>query len=365
MLMESSTSAVNWQPRNLAKRPGEMLRNSLTHVARGSDSVMFFQWRASRAGAEKFHSAMLPHAGTGSRVWRELLDLSGALASLEQVAGSRVQADVGILWDWNAWWALDLEYRPSVDVSYRGAVDAAYGALWRRNLTVEFVRPGDIPSHLPVLLVPSLYLCRPETAEALRRYVEGGGRLLVRFFSGIVDETDAVHPGAYPGALRELLGIRVEEFHPLAAGAEVALSDGSTARTWSEAVEPAGAEVVASFAGGPDAGAPALTRHAVGAGAAWYLATEPDQDGLDAVLTRVLADAGITGPDTPAGLERVRRAAAGICFDFLINHGDAEARVTGHGVDLLTGQQHEGTVTVPAGGVVVLRSPATTPEEDS
>ena len=50
-------SAVNWQPRNLAKAPGQMRRNSLQHVARGADGVCFFQWRASRAGAEKFHSA--------------------------------------------------------------------------------------------------------------------------------------------------------------------------------------------------------------------------------------------------------------------------------------------------------------------
>ena len=50
MLMEHSTSAVNWQPRNLPKMPGEMQRNSLAHVARGADAVMFFQWRQSKAG---------------------------------------------------------------------------------------------------------------------------------------------------------------------------------------------------------------------------------------------------------------------------------------------------------------------------
>ena len=79
MLMEQSTGAVNWQPYNLAKTPGQMLRNSLTHVARGADAVCFFQWRASAQGAEKFHSAMLPHAGTDTAVWREVLDLSATL----------------------------------------------------------------------------------------------------------------------------------------------------------------------------------------------------------------------------------------------------------------------------------------------
>lgn len=67
MLMEHSAGAVNWQPRNLAKRPGEMRRNSLAHVARGSDSVLFFQFRASRFGAEKFHSGWCRTRGPAPR----------------------------------------------------------------------------------------------------------------------------------------------------------------------------------------------------------------------------------------------------------------------------------------------------------
>lgn len=43
LLMEHSTSAVNWQPRNIAKTPGEMRRNSLAHLARGADGILFFQ----------------------------------------------------------------------------------------------------------------------------------------------------------------------------------------------------------------------------------------------------------------------------------------------------------------------------------
>jgi beta-galactosidase len=40
-------------------------------VGRGADGIFFFQRRQSRAGAERFHSAMLPHAGTRTRAWRE------------------------------------------------------------------------------------------------------------------------------------------------------------------------------------------------------------------------------------------------------------------------------------------------------
>ncbi|EFL37774.1 beta-galactosidase [Streptomyces griseoflavus Tu4000] len=93
LLLEHSTSGVNWQPRNPAKAPGQMARNSLAHVARGSDGAMFFQWRQSRRGAEKFHSAMLPHGGTETRVFREVTELGAAIDSLAPVRGTRTEAD--------------------------------------------------------------------------------------------------------------------------------------------------------------------------------------------------------------------------------------------------------------------------------
>ena len=57
-VMEHSTSAVQWKPLNTRKRKGEIVRDSLAHVAMGADAINFFQWRASAFGAEAFHSAM-------------------------------------------------------------------------------------------------------------------------------------------------------------------------------------------------------------------------------------------------------------------------------------------------------------------
>jgi hypothetical protein len=138
LLMEHSTSAVSWQPRNVAKRPGEMRRNSLSHLARGADGLLFFQWRASRFGGEKHHSAMLPHGGTDTRIWREVTELGAELADLADLRGSRVEPDIALIWDWEAWWALELEWRPSRDLDYLERVRAWYEAAWRAGLTVDF-----------------------------------------------------------------------------------------------------------------------------------------------------------------------------------------------------------------------------------
>ncbi len=357
MLMEHSTGAVNWQPRNIAKLPGEMRRNSLSHVARGSDSVMFFQWRASRSGAEKFHSAMLPHGGTQTRKWHEVAELGTDIAALSALQGSTVNADVAIVWDWESAWALELEYRPSVDVRFLEQMSSYYGAFWRSGVTVDFVSPDADLSPYKLVVLPTLYLASAQTGQNLTSYVEGGGHLLVSFFSGIVDEHDAVHPGGYPGALRNVLGLWVDEFHPLAHAEGIVLDDGSEASVWSEAVLPEGAEVIRRFATGPDAGEPALTRHRLGQGLAWYVATKPDPDSLRALLSTVAEAAGVAQSGSPDRVEIVRRWAVDASYVFVINHEARPTTVPFGGTDLLTGQEHVGSTTVAPGEVVVLRQP--------
>ncbi|GAA1294609.1 beta-galactosidase [Planotetraspora silvatica] len=383
MLMEHSTGAVNWQPRNLAKRRGEMRRNSLAHVARGSDSVMFFQWRASRHGAEKFHSAMVPHAGTDSEVWRDVVDLGTDLGRLAPVRGSRVEADVAVVWDWESYWALELEWRPSADLRFRERVGAFYAALWREHVTVDFVHPSADLSAYRLVVAPSAYLLTEASAKNLHRYVEAGGHLLVSFFSGIVDENDTIHAGPYPGVLREVLGLSVEEFHPLREHGTVTVAPatgigGSVGRIWSERVRVGEAMPVWTFADGPDAGHPAVTRHDLGAGAAWYVATALDEThgatdgthgvahdtargsasrdpyGLRGLLREVLDHAGVRRlAGVPEDVEVVRRGA----HLFLINHADQPATVPGvTGTGLLDGVEHRGSATVPPGGVAVVRT---------
>ncbi|MGW2613785.1 beta-galactosidase [Streptomyces sp. NPDC001500] len=362
ILLEHSTSGVNWQPRNPAKAPGQMARNSLAHVARGSEGAMFFQWRQSRRGAEKFHSAMVPHGGADTRVWREVVELGASLDSLAVLRGTRTEADVAVLWDWQSWWAQNLAWRPSEDADPRERADAFYETLYDRHLTVDFAHPESDLSAYPLVVVPALYLMTEAAGNSLRAYVENGGTLVVSYFSGIVDEHDAVHEGAYPGALRDVLGLTVEEFSPLLQGESVRLTgpddrelDGDV---WTEFVVPRGAETVWRYADGLAAGRAAVTRHRLGEGAAWYVSTRLGQDGLDAVLGRAAEDAGIAPRSgLPRDVEVVRRSGPTGSYLFAINHTAADAKVPleTSGAELLTGERAAGRLAVPAGAVRVVR----------
>jgi beta-galactosidase len=358
LLMEQGTNTVYAGDRTLGKEPGEILRHSLGHIARGSEGALFFQWRQSRAGAEQWHSAMVPHAGPDSRIFREVTALGNVVAGLGELAGSTVTARVAVLHDPDAWWALDGDGLPSADLDYHATLRRAHRTLWDAGVTTDFAHPEDDLSRYPLVLAPALFLIPDAGAVNLRRYVANGGTLLVQHFSGVVDERLHARLGGYPAApLREALGIRVEEHRPLRRSERITLSDGSHATDWSESVRAEGAETLAAYTGGMLGDAPALTRHRFGAGAGWYLSTTLEDPDYAALIARLLAETGVDPerPELPSGVEAVtRHAPDGRRWLFLLNHGTEAVPVPEPAHDLLTGGRVD---ELAPGGCAVLRLP--------
>ena len=386
LLMEQAPNLVFDAGILRAKTPGRMLGDSLAYLARGSDAVMFFQWRPGRTGSEVHHSAMVPHAGADTRVFREVVELGETLGRLDEVVGSTLRADVAILWDADAWWALEAPGSPSPRMRYLDALRQAHHALWRAGVVTDFAHPEDDLSRYRLVLAPSAYLLSDAAAASLSAYVDGGGHLFVGCFSGVVDATGRTRLGGYPGGLRDVLGIRVEEFRPLADGEEVVLArapawpaegrpdgapdqsrddapdgardGGLRGRLWSEYLHAPGAEVLAGYRGGVLDGQPAVTRNRWGTGTGWYCSTRLRDDDLAALLAEVGRAAGVapTCPGLPEGVEAVRRLAPdGRSWLFAFNDSGAAVEVPARGVELLTGAVVTGAVEVQSGGVAVVR----------
>ena len=363
-LMEHSTGAVNWQPVNLPKPAGQLRRDSLAHVAHGSDAVSFFQWRQSRAGAEKYHSAMVPHAGTDSRVWREVVELGADLGRLGELAGSRSEpAAVAVLFDWDSWWASELDSHPSSLFRYRDSVIAWYQAFHDLGVAVD-VQPvhADL-SPYAVVVTPSLYIVDDTLKARLQRYVIDGGHLLTTYFSGIADEDDHIYLGGYPGALRALLGIRVEELAPLPADTEVALTGAGAARLWAERVDLVAETVTTllTYGEGALAGQPVATRNRAGEGTATYVGAD-----VDPATKRVLADGLLEVARVARELPRevadvvTRRVRSNADHDytFYVSHSsDTLTFPASQGFELLTQRQVEDKLELAGYGVAVVRSP--------
>ena len=371
VLMEQAPNAVNWRAVNVPKAPGQYRALSLQAVARGSDAVLSFQWRAAAAGAEKFHSGMLPHAGTDSRVWREVVSLGADLRRLAPVAGSRVEADAALLLDWQSWWALELGSHPTSRLRLADLIGEFYRPLLAGGVTAGFAHPESDLSGYRLLLAPALYLVTDAGADNVRSFVADGGTALVSFFSGIVDDRERVRLGGYPAPWRDLLGLRVEELAPLPDGRTVPLDGpaaaaGAAGRLWQDVIGLRGAETLLRYGEGPLAGGVAAARHGYGRGEALYVGTLPDRVTLRRLIWRACRRAGLEPwPGLPDGVEAVRRGD----HLFLISHRDSPAELDLGSAcpDLLTGAMVGPRAVLAPRGVLVLAggAPAGGPQHAS
>jgi beta-galactosidase len=304
---------------------------------------------------------MLPHGGTDTRVWREVVELGGELARLAALRDTRVPAEVAILFDWHSWWALELECRPSSDITMLRQLQAYYDVLFRRNIAVDFVPPGGDLSGYRAVLVPNLYLADEELAASLDHFVSSGGTLVMSPLSGIADARDQIYPGGYPAPFRKLLGLKIEEFdpYPLDHTNHLSTADGARfeTRLWSDVIDLEGAQAIAGYESDFYAGRPAITRHALGSGQSYYLGTCLGSDGMAWLLDRALGEAGVQPLlAAPEGVEIGRRTDGAQHFTFVLNHNDhaVEINLPAPARDLLGGQTHAETLALGAFGAAIL-----------
>lgn len=327
-LMEQVTSHVNWRDINLTKKPGEMRLWSYSTIGRGGDGIMFFQWRQGRAGAEKFHGAMVPHSNNpNSRTYQEVKQLGNELKELTSLVGARTNAQVAIILDWENWWAVELEGKPHNQLDYITRIETYYSELFKRNIAVDFVRAEDDLTKYDIVIAPMLYLIRQKDKETLEQFVADGGTLVTSFFSGIVDENDRVHLGGYPAPLRKLLGLTVEEFVPYADEEKHQIifnSEVAKTSIWTDIINLEGASSIAHYNTGWFKDRPAVTLHRFGKGKAIYVGTEPTSNYLGKLLDGLLKEKQISSPlKAPPNVEVLQRDTDKHKHILIINHNNS------------------------------------------
>ncbi|WP_156250586.1 beta-galactosidase [Pseudactinotalea terrae] len=329
-VMEQTPTITASRDVNPVKRPGVLGLWSWQAVAHGADAVLYFQMRQSRGACEKYHGAVLDHAGrTDTRSFKEIADLGHQLQQLgDAVLGARTPARTAVIFDWDSWWAAEMTDGFNRHVSYLAVVLGYYGALWRANAAVDVVPCTADLSAYDVVVAPALHVVKGDITERLRAVVERGGSVITSYWAGRADESARAFLMDAPGPFGDLFGVRVEETDSAAPGEHnpvtLKLDDTSVTTPASlvfEVLVPEGAEVVGTYDEDFYAGRAAVTRHRTGEGEAWYVGTDLAADGLDAVVRAVLERHDLVGPhaDDPH-LEVVDRVNDSGCYRFLLDH---------------------------------------------
>lgn len=392
-VMEHSTSAVQWKPLNMRKRKGETVRDSLAHVAMGADAINFFQWRASAFGAESFHSAIVPHAGEDTKLFRQVCELGETLQTLADagVQGSELErSDTAILFSAESEWATRSETLPSMKLNHWHDVRDWYRAFLDAGTRADIMPLKYDWSDYKTVVLPTVLMLSAVDTRRLADFAAAGGRVVVGYATGLIDENFHTWLGGYPGAgnglLRDMLGIRGEEFNilgsgvegepeaiRLGAGGEVAPEDaaalnGATTRLWQNDVTVTGdrTQVLAMYAGEEADeweldGMAAVTRNPYGAGEAYFVGCDLDVADLTKLIRTYLA-APAQSQQSQANTDVLHtvRKSADAAFDFYLPRGKKEVElqgVEGEPVVLFQTERGEenGSYTVRRNGVLVVR----------
>lgn len=371
-LMEHSTSAVNWRPVNYRKEPGQLVRDSLAHVAMGADAVCYFQWRQSKAGAEKFHSAMVPHAGEDSAVFRDVCELGADLNALADngLLGTKLaKSKVAVVFDYESEWASEHTATPTQKVHHVDEPLQWFRALADHGVTADVVPVRGAWDDYEMVVLPSVYLLSEETTRRVRDYVVGGGRLVVTYYTGISDEKDHVWLGGYPGSIRDVVGVRVEEFMPMGDDFPgvpdcLGLSNGAVAHDIADVIGSVDgtATVLETFKDDPWTGmdgAPAIVAHTFGEGRSVYVGARLGRDGIALSLPEILDSLGMAeaGGNDGRVLRVEREGADGSRFVFSFNRTHETVRVPVEGEVVVSSfaEVSGETISIKPNGVIVTK----------
>ena len=348
MLMEQTPSQQNWQPYNSLKKPGQMRAQSYQTIAHGADTIQYFQLRRSIGACEKFHGAVIEHVGhEDTRVFRETAALGAELAQLSDIIGTQTQAQVAVIFDWDNYWALEYTSGPTVDLKYVEQIHRYYRYFYEQNIAVDLVPVDADLSKYKLVAAPVLYMIKEGMQERLTDFVKQGGALLITYMSGIVDQSDNVHLGGYPGPLRELAGIWVEEIDALAPEQSNGVSLVNeeltgTSNLVSDLIHLENAEALAHYTSNFYAEMPAVTKNTFGDGTVYYFGGQLEDQLQDQLFKTIVKETDITPViEEATKLEIACRENAEAKFFVIINfHEEAQPlpEMFVGKTDLLTGK---------------------------
>jgi beta-galactosidase len=291
MLMESCPDSPQWKKPQRLKQPGLHQVEMLQALGHGAEGTCYFQWRKGRGGMEKFHGAVVDHNNhENTRVFQAVADLGKFYEKLTPILGSRVQSQVALIYDWEVRWAFSFCDGPaSQNDAYDRVCNEHYAPFWAQGISMDVLHSERDFSNYKLVIAPQLWMLKPGVAQKLRQYVENGGTLVTTYYTGIVDETDLIFMGGWPGAgLMDVFGVWNEETDVLRAAQirsvnvdvdnPLGLQGPYQAQNVCGLVQLRGAQALATYGDGFYAGTPAITVNAFGKGQVYYQAAQLTPD---------------------------------------------------------------------------------------
>lgn len=332
-------------------KPGQMTLWTMQSIAHGADFVSYFRWRTATMGTEMYWHGILDYSGRDNRRLAEVKAISEKLDRMEGIAGSRYEARVAVLRDYDNIWngQADVWQRNLDETSIWGLFQACqYTHTPYDYVYIDHCGKKELDRY-QVVFYPHGAIFTKERAEILRHYVEQGGTLILGCRTAYKDIRGICVTDPLPGLLRELAGVDIPEYTTVApdTGVVKAMWDDTELDTTlfnDQLAAVDGAEVVAEYTDGYYRGAGALVCNHAGEGTVYYYGSVFTADVAQVFLEKLgVAEPYVSVIEAPEAVEIAMRG----CL-FVLNFSREEQDVTLHQKlrNVYTGKEEAGRQTL-------------------
>lgn len=286
--------------------PGQLRLQAFSHIASGSDSVMYWHWHSIHNAIESYWKGVLSHNlkenatyKEACRIGQEFKDYGSHLKNLQKKAPVAMllsnEALTGLQW---------FKIKTDSDFDYNDVVRWLYDALYELNIECDILSEQDIDlfSQYKILFTPALYSASETLLSALDNYVKEGGHLVSTFKTGVSDSMLKIYADDQPHGLTECFGMTYDQFTDAVhvglkdfAMCQIADTD-NCVHYWMELLQPSTAEVLASYKHPHWGDYAAITHNHYGSGTATYLGCYFEQTLLKEILRFVCSESSVEIP---------------------------------------------------------------------
>lgn len=361
LIMENTPSRVNWQAVDRPKRPGMHELASLQDIAHGSNSVLYFQLRASRGSAEMFHGAVLEHRHPSeTRAYKDVCQVGKDLVKIKRIISSQyASSKVAIVYSYDNFWALSDAEGYQKDKKIWQTIQSQYRYFYEHDIPVDFVAPDDDFSQYDLIIDPMHFLMDKAYMDKLEEYVKNGGYVVGTYITGIVDEHTLAYMSEWPKQLQNIYGIEPKETDVLYPDQKNSLlydNQVYEAHDFCETLINHDANALAKYQTDFYAETPAITSHKFGKGKGYYLACRTNYDFLAKIYAKIVKELGLL-PNYPI-LKKSSKVSIQERIDgqdhylFVQNfgHKQEEIQVLSNLLELLSNKTEEGFVKIKGYG---------------
>lgn len=366
LVMETEAQGFpNWLPYK-----GQLRLQAFSHIASGSNSVMYWHWHSIHNSFETYWKGLLSHDFEENDTYREACIIGREFSEVgNHLVNLKKKNEVAILVSNEAltalkWFGVEIPTAGNDGIRYNDVVRWIYDTLYKMNVECDFILPeSENLNKYKVIIVPALYAVPDALLKRLDNYVKNGGYLVATFKTAFANENVKVNHTIQPHILKNCMGVKYHQFtfpkNVGLVGKINEVSNGNEVQAFMELLEPDGAQVLASYDHYNWKNA-AITKNNYGNGKGVYIGCMTNKAILEKVLEDILQDASVERiKEKFPVIVRKGKNDFGKTVRFYLNYS-AQEQITKYrfadGIEILSGSivKNQDDIIVPSWGVKII-----------